>query len=386
MNYSRFLDLNSLLTKKSIMLLGPRQTGKSTLVQKLFPNAYYVNLSESTTFREISSRPELIRERLSDRTKVLIIDEAQKIPELFDEVQVMLDRNKELRVILTGSSARKLRRKGFNLLPGRIWRRELFPLVYPEIKAHRFEERAIKGSLPGIIDSTDYKEELKNYVGLYLDEEVRAEGLVRGIGDFGRFLNIAALYNAELLNFTNVSNDTGVKLNTVRSYFQILEDTLIGHTLPAYKKTITRKPTTTPKFYFFDTGIVNSILNRFDVSAQSDIYGKAIEHLMFCELKAYLSYSAIDTEFTFWRSLSKIEVDFVLGDSIAIEVKAKERVVQKDEKGLFALSEDLKLKRKIIICRESQKRTTDSGVEIYPIQNFLAELWSGEIINESQLR
>lgn len=380
MIYNRIIDLKSLVSKKSILLLGSRQTGKSTLVQRTFKNATYINLAEADTFREISSRPEIIRQRLLDQSQILIIDEAQKIPEVFDEVQVLLDRSNKLRVILTGSNARKLKRKGINLLPGRVWKRELFPLVYPELKRSRIEERAQRGSLPGIIDSEHYREELRNYVGLYLDEEVRAEGIVRSIGDFGRFLNTAALCNTELINFTNISNDSGIKLNTVRSYFQILEDTLIGHILPTFNKTITRKSTTTPKFYFFDCGVVNAILNRFDVTPESDIFGKALEHLIFLELKAYLSYLSSDLDLTFWRSLSRIEVDFVIGDTVAIEVKAKNRISDRDAKGIVALSEEIKLKRKIIVCREKYKRKTDSGIEIYPIEDFLRELWDGDIV------
>ncbi|HQH28463.1 MAG TPA: ATP-binding protein, partial [Oligoflexia bacterium] len=227
MFYDRCLKLPQLLKKKSLLLLGPRQTGKSTLALHAFPEAVYVNLAAADVFRELSERPELVRQRLAAHTKVLIFDEAQRIPAIFDEVQLLLDRNKQLRVLLTGSSARKLRRTGVNLLPGRIWQAALFPLVFPELGEGRIKARLQRGSLPGFIDSEDYRRELKNYVGLYLDEEVRAEGLVRGIGDFSRFLNIAALSNGEQLNFTKISSDTGIKVNTVRSYFQILEDTLI---------------------------------------------------------------------------------------------------------------------------------------------------------------
>ena len=363
-----------------MLLLGPRQTGKSTLALEAFPSATYVNLSSADTFRELSDRPELVRQRMFPGTTQLIIDEAQRIPELFDEVQVMLDRDKSLRVLLTGSSARKLRRTGINLLPGRVWQERLFPLVHCEIGHGRVNDRLTRGSLPAMIDSPDFRQELKNYVGVYLDEEVRAEGLVRGIGDFSRFLTVAALSNGEQLNFTNIASDTGIKVNTVRSYFQILEDTLIGFQLPSFRQTLTRKAVATPKFYFFDNGVVNALLNRFEVSPESELYRGAIEHLVFSELKAYLAYNQLDYELTYWRTHSKFEVDFVVGDQVAIEVKAARRVSGRDEKGLQALAEEVTLKKRIIVCNESAPRTSDSGVQILPLEDFLDFLWQGQII------
>lgn len=377
--YPRALNITGLLKKKSVLLLGPRQTGKSTLVRGL-PADTYVNLAQADTFRELSARPELIRHRMAPGQKLLIVDEVQKVPELFDEVQVLIDGDKELRVLLTGSSARKLRRGGVNLLPGRIWRRRLFPLVSSELGSARLEERAIRGSLPGVIDTSDYREELRNYVGIYLEEEIKAEGLVRGVGNFSRFLEVAALGNAEQLNYTNVSNDTGIHLNTVRSYFDILEDTLVGRRLLPYRKTKSRKTVASPKFYFFDTGVVNAILGRFDLRPSTELFGKALEHLLYQELETYLSYKGLDIEMTYWRTASKLEVDFLIGDSIAVEVKAKNRVVPRDERGLLALAEELPLERRILVCQESHRRISEAGTEIVPTEEFLKELWGGEIV------
>jgi len=381
MIYKRYLNLLKLLGKKSLLLLGPRQTGKSTLTQSSLPEANYINLAAADVYRELSARPELIRQQLSPNTKKLIIDEAQRIPEIFDEVQLLIDRDKELRVILTGSSARKLKRTGINLLPGRIWQERLFPLVYAELGPGRTADRLVRGSMPGIIDSEYYKQELRNYVGLYLDEEVRSEGIVRGMGDFSRFLTVSALSNCQQVNFTNISNDTGVKVNTVRSYFQILVDTLIGELLPSFQGTVKRKAVATPKFYFFDNGVVNALLNRFDISPESELYGNAIEHLIFSELKAYLSYNKVDVPLCYWRTYSKMEVDFIIGEKIAIEVKASHRITTKHERNLRALNEELTLQRKIIICNERVKRTSDSGVEIYPVEEFLRDLWDGNIMS-----
>ena len=227
MNYQRRLDVQELLHLKSLLLLGPRQTGKTTLARSLGLEIPIVDLAEANTFRELSAHPELLRQRLSPQTTRLVIDETQRLPELLDEVQVLLDRNKELRILLTGSSARKLKRAGLNLLPGRIWRRFIHPMISKELGSARIVERVKRGSLPGIIDSEYYREELRNYVGLYLEEEIRSEGLTRNVGSFSRFLTVAGLCNAQQINYSNVSNDTGVSFNTVRAYFQILYDTLI---------------------------------------------------------------------------------------------------------------------------------------------------------------
>lgn len=376
--YKRFLDLNSLLKKKSILLLGPRQTGKSTLARHLCENTQYFDLSETNVFRELSARPELLRQRLADRTRLVVIDEAQRLPSLFDEVQVLLDRNKNLRVLMTGSSARKLRRSGVNLLPGRIWRKKLFPLVSAELGEPRIDLRVCRGSLPGIIDSKDFRMELKNYVGLYLEEEIRAEGLTRNVGNFNRFLTTAALGNAEQVNYSNISNDTGIPINTVKGYFQILYDTLVACELAPYRKTKTRKAVATPKFYFFDVGVANELLGRFEIERHGDLFGKAFEHLIFTELKAALEYFDSDLPLCYWRSHSQFEVDFLLGEEIAIEVKGKNIVTAKDERSLLALAEEVPLKRKMIVCLEPRWRRSESGIEIIPAQDFFAQLWGGD--------
>jgi predicted AAA+ superfamily ATPase len=373
--YKRILDLGTILKKKSLLLLGPRQTGKSTLALGLGDGIEYLDLSETNTYRELSAHPELLRQRLSEHTRTIVIDEAQKLPELFDEVQVLLDRNKSLRVLLTGSSARKLRRSGGNLLPGRIWRKHLFPLVSAELGGARIDARVSRGSLPGVIDSEDFRTELKNYVGLYLEEEIRAEGLTRNVGNFNRFLTTAALGNAEQINYTNIANDTGILLNTVKAYFHILYDTLIGYELPPYRKTKTRKAVATPKFYFFDIGVVNELLGRFEIERHGDLFGKAFEHLIFTELKAAIEYLDSGRPLSYWRSQSKLEVDFLLGDDIAIEVKGKSIVSPRDERSLSALAEELPLKRRIVVCLEPQRRRSEAGNEIIPAEEFLAELW-----------
>ncbi len=378
--YRRILNLRETVRHKSIFLLGPRQTGKSTLVRDTFPDAAYYDLLEADTFRELSARPEYLRQTLSPQRTVLIIDEIQKLPALLDEVQLLIDRNKELRVILTGSSARKLRRGAANLLGGRAWVCKLHPLVSAEFDNHRLLDRLNRGSLPAIVDSERYQEDLKAYVGTYLHEEIRAEGLARSIENFSRFLEVAGLTNGEQINFSSVAADAGVPPRTVREHYQILEDTLVGHQLPAYQKTSKRKPVATAKFYFFDVGVANTLRRVPAVEAGADAYGRALEHLIFLELRGYLDYRRMDHALTYWRSRAQHEVDFVVGDEVAIEVKAKARISPRDYRSLTALAEEIALKRKVVVCGERLPRRADDGVEIMPVVDFFEELWSGRLI------
>jgi predicted AAA+ superfamily ATPase len=376
--YTRAIDIAQATAIKSLLLIGPRQTGKSTLLRITFPDAEYYNLAESDTFRELSARPELVRERLGSNTSILIIDEAQRVPDVFNECQVLLDRNPKLRVVLTGSSARALKRRGVNLLPGRIFRRELFPLVSAELGTARIDERLVKGSLPGIIDSPRYREELRNYVSLYLDEEVRAEGLVRGIGAFARFLPIAALAHGTQVNFAKISRLSEVKVNTVRSYFEVLTDTLLGFELPAWRRSRTRKASATSKFYIFDMGVVNGILNQFE--SQSQVNGIPLEHLVLNEVRTYLSYNQLDLPIAFWRTSSGIEVDLLIGERVAVEIKTTRRAISDDMRGLVALSEEIPHLRRILVCNEPNQRTLDNGIEIVPVAEFLEQLWKKQIV------
>lgn len=377
--YQRCVNVRELLKAKSLLLLGPRQTGKSTLITSQLPEAYVVNLAQRDLFRELSGRPELLRQRLPESAPYLVVDEAQLLPDLFDEVQVLIDRNPKLRVVLTGSSARKLRRKGVNLLPGRIWRESLFPLVSTELGSARIADRVARGSLPGMIDSEFYKTELSNYVGLYLEEEIRAEAVTRQIGDFSRFLTVAGLCSGEQVNFSKVSNDAQVKINTVRAYYQILQDTLIGFELESFRETKSRKAVATPKFYLFDTGVVNGILNRYEVIPGTETYGRMLEHIVLLELRAYIHYSRKDSALHYWRSQTQLEVDFLVQKEIGIEVKASAHVSDREQKALLALEEDIPLRRRIIVCHESAPRKTDQGTEVLPVETFFQMLWSGEI-------
>lgn len=379
--YKRILDLRDTLKHKSIFLFGPRQTGKSTLVHETLPDAAFYDLLEADTFRELSARPEYLRQTLGDQQSVVVVDEIQKLPALLDEIQLLLERNKKLRFVLTGSSARKLKRGAANLLGGRAWVCRLHPLVSAELGHRRLLDRLNRGSLPAIIDSEHYKEDLKAYVGTYLHEEIRAEGLTRSIENFSRFLEVAGLTSGEQVNFSAVADDAGFPPRTVREHYQILEDTLVGHQLSAYQKTSKRKPVATAKFYLFDVGIANTLKRIPTIEAASDAYGRALEHLVFLELRSFLDYRRLDYELTYWRSRSQFEVDFLVGDEVGIEVKSKTRVSPRDYKGLNALSEEVRLKRKIVICGEKRRRKADGGVEIMTAEDFFKDLWADNIVN-----
>lgn len=376
--YKRVLDLPALLRHKSFFLLGPRQTGKSTLLRASFPEAVFVDLLESETFHELSSHPERLRQRQPDRKSCLVIDEIQKLPILLNEVQLMLDRNPALRVVMTGSSARKLRRGAVNLLGGRAWMAALNPLVSAETPGVPLVSRLNRGGLPSILDSAKPSEDLRAYVGAYLREEIRAEGLVRSIENFSRFLDVAGLTSGEQVNYTAVANDAGVPARTVREHYQVLVDTLVGHELPAYQKTSKRKPVAMAKFYLFDVGVANVLKHVESHAPGSASFGQALEHQVFLELRAFLDYRRLSLPLAYWRSQSQFEVDFVAGDAVAVEVKAKASVSERDLKGLRALREEVALKHALVVCLERSRRKTEDGIVLIPVQEFFSGLWDGE--------
>ena len=383
--FHRILNLQEQIKNKSTFLLGPRQTGKSTLLAATMPkdSTLIVDLLDSRTFSEFVNNPALLGDRIAARAQLryVVIDEIQKLPELLDEVHRQIEKRKDLRFVLTGSSARRLRRSGTNLLGGRARLVSLFPLVSKEVLAARpgdtLERLMLFGGLPSIYLSEEPAEDLSAYVGLYLKEEIQAEGLVRSLPAFSRFLHAAALSNAEQVVFSNIASDAQLPARTVQEYFQILDDTLVGKMLPSFTKTPTRKAMTVPKFYYFDPGVANALLGRKEISVGSPEYGKVLEHFIFCEITAALSYLKSGLLLSYWRSTSKMEVDFVFG-KVAVEVKGSGAVSKKETKPLLALAEDIKGLRKIVVCHESQPRKTEEGIEILPLKRFLEMLWDGE--------
>lgn len=378
--YPRLLDLTETLRRRSTFLFGARQTGKSTLLRQTFPRARVFDLLAADTFRELSARPESLRQSLTPKDDIIVVDEIQKLPSLLDEVHLLIERDKHLRFVLTGSSARKLRRGGANLLAGRARTQHLFPLVWPEYGPKNLARVLSSGALPSILDSEEPWSDLRAYAGTYLAEEIRAEALTRSIEAFSRFLTVAAQRNSEQLNFTSVGGDAQVPPRTVREFFSVLEDTLVGYALPPYQHSVKRKAVAISKFYFFDIGVAHALQGVSEIVPGTVAHGRAVEHLVANELRAYLSYRQLSLPLTYFRSLSQIEVDFVVGDRLAIEVKGGGRVSERDAKPLYQLAEDLPLEEKILVCTERTERVLDGGAHVMPLTRFLEALWADELI------
>ncbi len=312
---------------------------------------------------------------LSSKKTPVIIDEIQKLPVLLDEIQFLID-TAGLHFILTGSSARKLRRGGVNLLGGRARTRLLFPLVSKEITDFSLLRALNYGTIPSVYLSEEPEEDLLAYCGTYLKEEIRSEGLVRRIENFSRFLEIAALSNSEILNFENIANDCAVPARTVREYFYLLQDTLVGYLLKPFQKTKKRKSISAAKFYFFDVGVTNILARRGNIQPKTELFGKALEHFVFTELRAFLSYSKDHRDLSFFRSRNGIEVDFLIGDETAIEVKATENITERNCKALGKIDEEMPLKNKVVVSLDPVPRRI-GDVEILPVSEFLKNLWLG---------
>jgi len=380
--YKRLIKLD-IAARQSLFLWGPRQTGKSTLLRLLFPHSLHVDLLNASEFRLLKSRPEALRERcraVNPKAGPVIIDEVQKIPELLDEVQWNIE-NVGVRFILSGSSARKLRRAGQNLLGGRAVRRELFPLVSHEIPQFNLEHAFSRGLLPKIYQSGDASELLHAYIADYLKEEVHAEALVRNLPAFSRFLEVAALMNGEIVNYTNIAQDVGVSAAAVKDYYAILVDTLLGDFVPAFLLKPKRRVVQTPKFYLFDVGVCGALTGREKVLPQSDAFGRVFEHFLWQELRAYAHYSGRRFAISYWRTSTQFEVDFVLGKGeLAVESKPSDNLSAHHLKGLRAFGDEYPRARRIVVTREAHKRITDDRIEVYPWQQFLEELWQGNLI------
>lgn len=379
MNYvKRELNILSQLNKKSCFLFGPRQTGKTSLIQNTLKEYKVYNLLKTDVFLTLSRSPQRLREELSEDDKIVIIDEIQKLPLLLDEVQLLID-EKGIHFLLTGSSARKLKRRGVNLLGGRAKVKNLHPFVYNELKSDFELLRALDtGLLPPVYFSSEPYEDLEDYIGTYLKEEIAAEAIVRNVPAFSRFLTVAGLCNGSMINYSNISCDAEVAKSTVQEYFQILRDTLVGDDLPAWKKSVKRKPLVTSKFYFFDIGVARFLQNRKGLQPYSPEYGEAFESYIYHELHSYCDYRGV-RDLHYWRSTSNMEVDFILNNQIAIEVKAKKRINPKDFKGLKALKEEAILDKYILVSLEDRFRKVDE-YSIYPWKQFLKELWADELL------
>jgi predicted AAA+ superfamily ATPase len=371
----RIPDLPDLLRTKSYFLFGPRQTGKTFLIQHTLHNVQVYDLLDTSVYLALSQNPGRIAQELTTNSRIVVIDEIQRLPGLLNEVHRLIEARR-IKFLLTGSSPRKLRRGGVNLLGGRARTKYLHPLTFHELQdqfdLHRVMQR---GLLPSIYFSDDARADLHAYSGMYLQQEIVAEGAVRNIPAFSRFLRIAALCNGTIINFTNVANDAQVARTTVYEYFEILKDTLIMHELPPWRKTRKRKPIASSKYYFFDVGIVLSLQGR-EVRPGTPEFGEAFETYLMHELMSHRDYVSGEP-LSFWRSTSGFEVDFILGDHTAIEVKAKENISHQDIKSLEAIAQEKKLKRYVCVSLEPRARRL-GNVTVLPFKEFLMALWNGE--------
>lgn len=378
MDIARELDLVQLLKRKSFFLFGPRGTGKSWLIRKQKqPEWLMIDLLHSDELLELSARPSTLREKIAAaNAKLAVIDEIQRVPLLLNEVHSLIEEH-NVRFLLTGSSARRLKKGHANLLGGRAWEARLFPLTCRELgKSFELEKALRYGTLPAVYMSEDPHEELRAYIGVYVKEEIQQEGWVRSLPPFSRFLTAAAATSGELLNYAAIGSDSQVPAATVREYYQLLDDTLLGSLLDPWTRSKKRKAIMTGKFYFFDTGVLHQLMGIKGAALErnSPTFGKAFEHWMIMELRAWLSYTRRDEELAFWRTDTRHEVDVLIGDHTAIELKASRKVSMRDARGLVALREEKHFRNYIVVSTDPSLRQEDE-ILFLPWQEFLKRLW-----------
>lgn len=380
----RVLKIN-LPPRQSAFLWGPRKTGKSTFLMENFPKSIVYDFLQTDLFLEFSKKPSLLRERLlAKESQILkhpvILDEVQKIPQILDEVHWLIE-NKGIRFILCGSSARKLKRGKANLLGGRAWRYEMFPLVSAELGNLDLLKVLNRGLIPVHYFDDTFEKSLKAYTQDYLKEEILAEGLTRNIPAFSRFFDAMAYSHGELTNYSNIARDCGVDSKTVREYYQILVDTLMGRFVEPFQRRQDRQIISkAPKFYLFDVGVAGIITQRKISEERGESFGKAFEHFIFMELVAYSSYKDLDFEVNFWRTKSGLEVDFVLGrGEVALEIKGTSRVDQRDLRSLMAFAKEYSPQKALVVCNEREERL-HGNIRILPWRHFMETLWEEKII------
>jgi predicted AAA+ superfamily ATPase len=379
--FTRRLSLPPAPTE-TFFLWGPRQTGKSSLLKATYPGAVWIDLLKAEEFRRYTENPEWLRQEipLPGIEGFVVIDEIQKVPQLLDEVHWLME-NRGQNFALCGSSARKVKRGHANLLGGRAVRYELHGLVSAELEKDFDLNRLLnQGYLPRHYLSAKPRQLLNSYIADYLKEEISAEGLVRNLPVFSGFLSVAALSDTELINFSTIARECGVSSHTIKGYFQILEDTLLGRWLPAYRRRPKRRVIGAPKFYFADVGVVNVLAKRGVLEPGSELYGKAFENWAFHELTAYNLYSEAWADLSFWRLASGIEVDFIVNHmETAVEAKAVRKITGDHLKGLRHLLEDHpQVKTRIVVCLEVKERRTEDGIWVLPAASFCRKLWAGE--------
>ena len=372
----RLLDIN-LPDNRSAFLWGPRKTGKTHWIGERFKESIIIDLLKTDVFADYVSRPSLLREQYREHKGLVIIDEIQMVPDLLNEIHWLIE-NSKTSFLMTGSSARKLRRNHANLLGGRAWRYSMAPLSYMETEGFDLEEIMISGLLPPHFLSSDPIQDLRAYIGDYLKEEIASEALIQNIPAFAEFLRIASITSGELINYTNVARETGVSAKIIRTYFQILEDTLLGFRIHPWKKAKNRRLIETEKFYLFDIGVSNYLARRKPQTGTPE-FGKSFEHFILLELKAYQAYRNPELDISFWRTSTGFEVDIILADmDVAIEIKGAKKIHSGHTKSLRALMEEYSVRRALVVSMEKRPRKLDNSIEVLPWNIFLEMLWAGE--------
>ena len=372
----RILNLSNEIDS-SIFLFGARQTGKSTILRQQFPNAIYIDLLDSSIKERYRRNPTLLYEMLNGKPEgtLVIIDEIPEMPALLDEVHRLIVES-GLVFILCGSSARKLKRKGHNTLGGRAFPVYLYPFVSAEIPEFDIDRAVTFGMLPPHYLAKNPSRLLAGYINVYLKEEIKEEALVRNLDAFQRFLEVAALTDGEIVNNANIAQDCGVRATTVNAYFDILEDTLMGYRIPAFRKVMKRRLMLAPKFYYFDIGVANHLLHRKELVRGSADYGHAFEHLVIQEIYTWLQYTHSEEELSYWHTYTGIEVDAVIGDArVAIEIKSAEEIQRRHLKGLKAFADEYPESRRILVSLDKLSRTID-GIECLYVLDFFKTLWN----------
>jgi len=371
---------------QSAFLWGPRKTGKTTFLKAAFPDSLSYDMLQTDLFLEFVKRPFLLREQLlaadpGQLKKPVIIDEVQKVPQLLDEIHWLIE-NRGLQFILCGSSARKLKRGKANLLGGRAWRYEMHPLVSAEVADLDLLRVLNRGMIPIHYMQEEYRKSLQAYVRDYLKEEVFDEGLTRNIPAFSRFFDAMGYSHGELTNYANIARDCGIDAKTVKEYYHILVDTLLGTMIEPYKKRKDRQVIMRAgKFYLFDVGVAGAITHRQIHQEKGEQFGKALEHFILMEILAHRAYRDLDYDVNFWRTKSGLEVDFILGKGeVGIEVKGMSRVDNADFRPLKTFIQEYRPAKALVVCNERAPRVHED-IQILPWRHFLKMLWSGALIS-----
>ncbi|MCC6221296.1 MAG: ATP-binding protein [Deltaproteobacteria bacterium] len=373
---------------KAFFLFGPRGVGKSTWLKQQFGDAYFVDLLTANTSLKYARDPSLLAAevRAQPKNRWIVIDEIQKVPALLDEVHGLMENDGHKKFALSGSSARKLKRGAANMLAGRANTKALYPLTLAEVDFQvRPEEVLEYGLLPlsvGASRNYDKEDFLKSYVTIYLSEEIKAEGLVRDIGHFSRFLSLASLVAGTQVNISALARDAGIGRDTVEGYFSIFEDTLLGSFLPAYRPRAKVKEVSKPKFYWFDSGVLHAAAGGFDAQMPKDWRGVLMEHWIYHELRAYLDYNRVRGQLGFWRTPSGTEVDFLWwygNRAIAIEVKSSESFRREFLKGIYSLGASMDVEASYLVYL-GKDRLLVENVNVVPVTDFLRDLSEGRVI------